>query len=103
MFKSGIGNIMQKAQKMQEGIKRVKAELKDIIVTGQAGNGKVKITINGEHIATNIDIDKDILNEKEQLQDLILIAINDANQKIKTQSKDKIKSVTGDIDLPLPF
>jgi DNA-binding protein YbaB len=36
-------------------------------------------SINGEHQATDIQIDASVMNDKDMLEDLILSAINDAN------------------------
>jgi hypothetical protein len=45
---------------------------------GNAGGGSVKVSINGEHQATDIQIDASVMNDKDMLEDLILSAINDA-------------------------
>jgi DNA-binding YbaB/EbfC family protein len=107
MFKGGMASMMQKAQKMQHDMQKAQAEIKKITVTGSAAGGAVQIALNGEHMATNIDINESVLDDKEMLEDLILTAINDASQQISSASSEKMKGITGGMDLPpgmnLPF
>ncbi len=107
MFKGGMASMMQKAQKMQEDMQKAQAEIKHLSATGKASGGVVAITINGQHQATDVQIDTCVMDDKEMLEDLIIIAINDANEQISSQSSAKMKSATGDIKLPggmkLPF
>ncbi|CAC9577773.1 Nucleoid-associated protein YaaK [uncultured Gammaproteobacteria bacterium] len=107
MFKGGMAGMMKKAQQMQDNIQQAQEEIKQLAATGNAGGGSVKISINGEHQATDIQIDTSVMNDKELLEDLILSAINDANGQIADASATKMKAVTGGVNLPsgmnLPF
>ncbi len=102
-----MASMMKKAQQMQDNMQQAKEEIKQLTAVGNAGGGAVKISINGEHQATDIQIDASIMNDKDMLEDLILSAINNANQKISDASAAKIKTATGGINLPngmsLPF
>ncbi len=107
MFKGGMASMMQKAQKMQEDVQKAQADIKNLTATGQAAAGAVQISINGEHQATNIQIDEGVMDDKDMLEDLILTAINDANKQITDASTKTMKNATGDMKLPggmsLPF
>ncbi|MDG2353494.1 MAG: YbaB/EbfC family nucleoid-associated protein [Gammaproteobacteria bacterium] len=107
MFKGGMASMMQKAQKMQEDMQKVQEEIKSLTATGKAAGGAVQVTINGEHQATNIQIDEGVMDDKDMLEDLVLTAINDANQQIANVSAEKMKGATGGMKLPggmnLPF
>ncbi|SFV76237.1 FIG000557: hypothetical protein co-occurring with RecR [hydrothermal vent metagenome] len=107
MFKGGMAGMMQKAQKMQEDMQKAQAEIKNLTATGKAAGGAVQITINGEHQATDIQIDEGVMDDKDMLEDLILTAMNDATKQISDVSADKMKSATGGMKLPggmnLPF
>ncbi len=102
-----MASMMQKAQKMQEDMQQAQAEIKLLTAIGEAANGAVKLTINGEHQATNIQIDSSVMSDKDMLEDLILTAMNDASRKIADASAEKMKGVTGGMKLPggmsLPF
>ncbi len=102
-----MAGMMQKAQKMQEDMQKAQEEIKNLTATGKAAGGAVQVSINGEHQATNIQIDESVMDDKDMLEDLVLTAINDANQKIANASAEKMKGVTGGMKLPggmnLPF
>ena len=57
MFKDGMVSMIQKAKKMQEGMKISQEEIKSTSCQGESGSCAVKITLNGEYRATNIHID----------------------------------------------
>lgn len=96
-----LGNLMRQAQKMQENMKRAQEEIARTEITGEAGAGMVKITLNGRHEARKVEINPDALKEdKEFLEDLIAAAINDASQKLEASSKEKLAKVTGGMQLP---
>ena len=107
MFKGGMASMMQKAQKMQEDMQKAQAEIKNLTATGKAAGGAVQVTINGEHQATNLQIDEGVMDDKDMLEDLILTAINDATKQISDASATKMQSATGGMKLPggmnLPF
>lgn len=107
MFKGGMAGMMKKAQQMQDNVQQAQAEIKQLTATGKAAGGAIEVSINGEHQATNIKIDDSVMNDKELLEDLILTAINDANQQIADASAAKMKTATGGMKLPggmnLPF
>jgi hypothetical protein len=100
MFKDGMVNMIQKAKKMQEDIQIAQEEIKSTSCQGESGSGAVKITLNGEYRATNIQIDKSLLTDKEILEVLIMTALNDASSQVSKISKAKLKNVTGGINLP---
>jgi DNA-binding YbaB/EbfC family protein len=93
--------LMQQAQKAQEAMKRAQAEIAAAEITGEAGAGMVKITLNGKHEARRVVIDPEALKEdKEFLEDLIAAAINDAAQKLERHSSEKMSQLTAGLNLP---
>ena len=100
MFKDGMVSMIQKAKKMQEDMKVAQEEIKSISCQGESGSGAVQITLTGEYLVTKIEIDESLLTDKDMLEDLIMIALNDASSQIREISKAKLKNVTGGIDLP---
>ena len=100
MFKGGMAGMMQKAKQMQEDMEAAQEEIKLITCEGISGSGSIKIILNGEYKITSINIDNSLLTDKEILEDLIMIALNDASSKVNSASKDKMKNVTGGLNLP---
>ena len=100
MFKGGMAGMMQKAKQMQEDMETAQEEIKLLTCEGISASGSIKIILNGEYKVTNINIDDSLLSDKEILEDLIMLAVNDASSKINSASKDKMKNVTGGLSLP---
>ena len=100
MLNDGMVSMIQKAKKMQEDMKIAQEEIKSTSCQGESGSGAVKITLNGEYRATNIQIDESLLTNKEILENLIMTALNDASSQVSEISKAKLKNITGGISLP---
>jgi len=90
MAKGGMGNIMKQAQMMQANLQKAQTELANIDVEGTAGNGLIKITISCKHEIKKIDIDPSLLEDKEMLEDLIIVAFKDALSKVESTSSQKM-------------
>ncbi|QJQ99552.1 YbaB/EbfC family nucleoid-associated protein [Halomonas sp. PGE1] len=104
MFKGGMGNIMKQAQEMQEKMQRAQEEIARAEVQGEAGAGMVKITMNGRHDVSKVDIDPSVMEEdKELLEDLLAAAVNDAVRKVEANSKARMEEITSGMNLPPGF
>lgn len=102
--KDGIGNLMKQAQQMQEKMQQAQVEIAQLEVIGESGAGLVKITINGSHNVRRIEIDPSLLeDDKDMLEDLIAAAFNDAARRIEETQKEKMASVSGNMQLPPGF
>ena len=100
MFKGGMAGMMQKAKQMQEDMEAVQKEIKSLSCEGDAASGAVTVEMNGDYTLTNIYIAESITSDKGMLEDLIMMAVNDASSKVNQISKDKMKNVTGGLNLP---
>lgn len=96
------GEMMKQAKIMQKQMKKVQEELKNMEFEASAGGGAVKITVNGEQEVLKIKINKDIVDPEdiEMLEDMILVAINDAIKQSKDEAKNKLAGVTGGLSIP---
>lgn len=107
-MKGGLGGIMQQAQRMQENLKRAQEEIAKLEVTGQAGGGMVKVTIDGRHAAKRVEIERSLMGgDPEMLEDLVMAAINDAANRLGELTQQKMGEVSAGMPLPpgfkLPF
>ena len=107
-MKGGIGNLMKQAQAMQAAVQKAQAEIASLEVTGEAGGGMVKVTMNGRHEARRVTLDPSMpLDDREMLEDLVAAAINDASQRLEAATQEKMSGVMGGMQLPpgmkLPF
>ena len=99
--------MMKQAQKMQQDLKKIQAELATLEVLGEASGGKVKITLTCNNVTKKVSIDPSMYTGQEEdlelLQDLLKLAINDGLQKAKHLSDSRMESVTSGISLPPGF
>lgn len=103
-MKGGLGGLMKQAQKMQEDLQRVQAELANEETTGESGGGMVKITMNGKHQVARVEIDGSLLeDDKDMLEDLVAAAINDTVTRIAEKTKESMANVTSGLPLPPGF
>lgn len=109
-MKGGLGNLMKQAQAMQENMQKAQAELANIEVTGESGGGMVKLVMTCRHDVKSVSIDPELfgdVGDKEILEDLLAAAVNDAVRKVEKTSEEKMKGLTGGMDLPagmkMPF
>jgi len=99
-----MGNLMKQAQEMQEKMQRVQEEVAKAEVQGEAGAGMIKVTMNGRHDVSKVDIDPSVMEEdKELLEDLLAAAVNDAVRKVEASSKAKMEEATAGLNLPPGF
>ena len=109
MMKGGLGGLMKQAQKMQADMQKAQEEIAKMEVTGESGGGLVSVIINGRHECKRVNIDDSLFedDDKEMLEDLVAAAINDAAQKMESESKGKMSGLTDGISLPpgmkMPF
>jgi len=104
----GITDLMKQAQQMQERMQALQQELAQLEVTGEAGAGLVRVTMNGRHEARRVHIDASVAAEEiAVLEDLIAAAINDAVRRVERAQQDKMAGLTAGMGLPpgfkLPF
>ena len=103
-----IGNMMKQAQALQANMQKAQAEIALLEVTGEAGGGMVKVTINGRHEARRVQIEPAVHgDDRELLEDLLAAAFNDAVHKLEAASQAKMAGLMGGLKLPpgmkLPF
>ena len=106
-MKGNIAGLMQQAQKMQQEMQKAQEELANMVVTGEAAGGLVKVTMTGKHAVTRVEIDPSLLDDQEMLEDIVTAAINDAVNRIATTTQNRMSDMTAGINLPpgmkLPF
>ena len=93
MMKGGMGNMMKQAQMMQANMQKAQAELATTEVEGIASNGMVKITMTCSNEVKRVQIDDAAMDDKETLEDLILIALKDARTKAEATSSAKMSGL----------
>lgn len=107
-MKGGLGGIMKQAQQMQLNMQKAQAELANVEVEGQSGSGSVKVVLTCANEVRRVTLSDDVLShDKEMLEDLLLLAVNDAIKKAEAVSKERMSGFASGMGLPpgmkLPF
>src|SRR5690554_4233532 len=101
---NNMGDLMKKAQQMQEQMQKAQEEIAKAEVTGESGAGLVKVTMNGRHDVKKVEIDPTLLTEdKEILEDLLAAAVNDAVRRVEANQKDKMSGLMSGMGMPSGF
>jgi DNA-binding YbaB/EbfC family protein len=97
--------MMKKAQKMQSDMKIMQEELKGMTFDGEAGGGLVKAQISGDGKAKSLSVDDSLVvpADKEDMEDLIIVAFNNARESMEEYTETQTKSIMGDLQLPPGF
>ncbi|ACV57171.1 YbaB/EbfC family nucleoid-associated protein [Alicyclobacillus acidocaldarius] len=100
-----MNQLMRQAKKMQEEILKAQASLAEKVVEGTAGGGAVKVRMNGHKDVVAVEIDKSVVSpdDVDMLQDLILVAIQDASQKANDLVEEVMGKYTRGLNLPGMF
>lgn len=95
-------NMMKQAKAMQKKLKEMQEELKTLEFEASAGGGAVKAKVNGDQEILEIKLNKDMIgpDDLEMLEDILMVAINDAIKQSKDEAKTKMGGVTGGMDIP---
>ncbi len=86
---------MQAQQKAGE----IKQRLDGITVSGSAEGGKITVTANANKVVQSVTIDEELFKDgdKEQLEELLVIAINKAMQQADNVSQSEMAAMTKDM------
>ncbi|PPC92845.1 MAG: YbaB/EbfC family nucleoid-associated protein [Methylotenera sp.] len=102
MMKGGMGNLMKQAQQMQANMQKAQEELANIEVEGIAANGLVKVQMTCKNEVKRITLDDSVMDDKETLEDLLVIALKDANTKAEATAASRMSSFMP-AGMKLPF
>jgi len=80
-------------QQMQSQTDDAKKKLDTIFVEAEAENGMVKVTSNGNKKITNITISDEIADDKEAIEDLMIIAVNRALEEADKVNEKEMGSI----------
>ena len=90
-MKGNIAGLMQQAQKMQQEMQKAQEELANMVVTGEADAGLVKVTMTGKHAVRKVEIDESLLDDREMLEDLVTAAVNQAMEKARVAAAEEMQ------------
>jgi nucleoid-associated protein EbfC len=104
---SGMGggnmnNLIKQAQKFQQQMEQMQKELETKEFSATAGGGAVTVYTNGKRQIIDININPEVVDpdDVEMLEDLIMLACNEALKKAEEETADEMKKLTGGLNIP---
>ncbi len=100
-----MNEVMEQAKKMQEKMQEIQEDLTNLKVVGEAGNGLVRVIMNGRHECLKTFLDESLLGKsgaehKQYLEELIQAAINGAAEQIEKASQVQLQGLAQSLNLP---
>jgi len=95
--------ILQQVKDMQGRFETIQKDLESRSVTGTAGGGMVSVEADGKGTVKRVKLDPSVVNaaDVEMLEDLIAVAVGEAQRKAQALQQEQMQSLAG--GLPLPF
>lgn len=97
-----LGN-MKKLQQMQKEMKEIKDRLETVSVTGESQDGSVKVICNANKKVLDVSIDETLAQsgDKSKLEDMVLIAVQNAMEKAENVSESEMQQAAmGMMNMP---
>ena len=94
-------NMIKQAQKMQDDLLKMQAEMEEKTYSAQSGGGAVTAVVTGKRELSELVIEPDAVDPEdvEMLQDLIVAAVNEAMRKAESSMSDSMSKLTGGLNL----
>ena len=94
--------MIRQAQKMQEDMEKLQAELDAKEHEVSAGGGAVKVKIRGNREIVALELSEDVVDPEdiETLQDLIIAAVNEAVKTVDKLNSEEMNKVTAGLNVP---
>ncbi len=104
----GAANLQQlarQAQKMQEKMAEITAELEEKDYTASSGGGAVKATVTGKMEVKSVEIQPEVIDpdDAEMLGDLVAAAVNEALRAASAEREEKMGALSGGVNIPGMF
>ena len=96
-------DIMGKIGEAKKNVEAARKRLDDVIIDAKAGNNQVKVSVTGNRELKSLSIDDALLQDKEMLEDYLMLALNKAlaeagkmqEEALKKAAKDAMPNIPG--------
>lgn len=102
MVPGNMNNMMKQVQKMQADMQKMQGELEVTEFEASAGGGAIKAVVNGKKEVLSVTLNESIVDpdDIEMLQDLILVAVNEALRTADEAMNKGMGKLTGGMNIP---
>lgn len=88
--------MMGKLKETQQKIEETKKRLDSVLIDEQSNDGLLKVTLTANRTVKSIDIDDSLLEDREQLEDYLVLVMNKAIQKATAVNDAELGAVAKD-------
>ena len=92
--------MMGKLRETQQKLEETKKRLDTVLIDEQSSDGLLKVTITANQNIKSISVDDALLEDKEQLEDYLVLVMNKAIQRASTVNQTELDAVSK-MDLPM--
>lgn len=99
---NNMQGMMKKMKKMQKEMEQTQKQLAESEFIGESSQGLVKVTMNGERQVIDVEIKAEIIDpdDPEIIEDMVLLAVNDALEKVAHETETQMGQYTKGLNLP---
>lgn len=99
---SNMQDMLRQAQKMQEDMASMQAELEAREYEATVGGGVVTVKMNGKKEVLSVKISEEVVDpdDIETLEDLVVAAVNEAIKNVESDSQEEMGRITGGMNIP---
>ena len=98
-----MGDMSKMLEGMQENAAKLQAELESKTFSVKTGGGMVELSVNGKGEVIDLNIDDELLSDKESLQILLIGAMNDVNKMVQQNQQSSAMGMLGGMGGMNPF
>lgn len=88
-----ISSMMGKLQEMKQKMEETKTRLNSILIDEKYGNGAVKVTLTANRRVKSIEVSEELLSDKEQLEDYLILALNKAIERADSINEQEMATM----------
>jgi hypothetical protein len=94
-------DMLRQLQRMQDQISKAQQEIEESTVDASAGGGAVTVVVSGQPRVVSIKIAPEAVDPEdvEMLEDLIVAALNEALEKVRTMQAERLGSAASGLDI----
>ena len=92
--------MMGKLRETQQKLEETKKRLDTVLIDEQSSDGLLKVTITANQTIKSISVDNALLEDKEQLEDYLVLVMNKAIERASAVNQTELDAVSK-MDLPM--
>ena len=101
---NNLQQLIQMGQQLQTKVSELQDRMESEEISSSAGGGMVKATVDGKGTIKGLNIDVAVVDPQdvEMLEDLVLAAVSEAQNKARSKYEEEMKKATGGLPMQLP-